>query len=79
MRLTERKLLFTLGFRSLKSIGMEWSAFQKVEESLQLHSRPEWTTPPNQFRDVDLMHHAAATLSPRQVAVQFLLQRCATA
>lgn len=79
MRLTERKVLFTIGFRNLNSIGMEWSAFQKVEDSLQLHSRPEWTTTANKLRDIDLLPHAAAVLSPRQVAVQFLLQRCAAA
>lgn len=74
MRLAERKLVLTIGFRNLHLIGTEWTIFRKVEDTLELHSRPGWASSATPRRDIDLNHCAAAGLSPRQVAVQFMSQ-----
>lgn len=70
--------MLTIGFRNLHLIGTEWTIFRKVEDTLELHSRPGWASSATPRRDIDLNHCAAAGLSPRQVAVQFMSQRYAS-
>lgn len=77
IHLAERKLLHTIGFKNLRLVGKDLAVFKQVEDTLNLRSRPEWSAASNQLRDVDVLSCAAATLSPRQVAMQFMLQRYA--
>eukprot|EP00892_Ulva_mutabilis_P011892 jgi/Ulvmu1/9075/UM005_0170.1 len=78
IKYAEVKLYLMTEFKNLPAIGRELAMFRQIEEQLDLKRKSEWTEASNNLRDIDLLNCAAATLSPRQVALQFLLQSAGT-
>jgi hypothetical protein len=82
VRIAERKLLLATGFQNLPDLGWEWDVLAKVEAQYKLRQRPKWVAQEPQAQvhvdptDIRACFQPLQQLSGRQVAEQFLINRC---
>ena len=84
MRVAERKVLCTTGFKNLADMSWEWNMLSKIETQLRLRNEPKWLSQEDQCEmSIDPLStvkcvespNAQVHLSGRQLAEQFLINR----